>query len=211
MLENTYSVIFPAISFVHFVEHIQETRMSEYHVSRNGKQFGPYGEDALKQYIADGTVALTDLYWREGMPEWRPVSELVPSRSNTPLPPQAPPQPPAQNIPESWRTKFALMEKAGGVKMPRIKELSFSERMKLLSNVWAFLFGPIYYLIKGLWKKAIVYFAISIVLFVVLDRVFAAMGMRDSAFLNFIGPAIFAARANIDYYKKVVLGEDDWL
>ena len=47
-------------------------------------------------------------------------------------------------------------------------------------NILAFLFGPFYYLAKGMWKEAL------------------ALG------------AIFGVQAHIDSYKKMVLGDDSW-
>lgn len=35
------------------------------------------------------------------------------------------------------------------------KKLSFGERFKLGFNVWAYFFGPFYYLYLGMWRKAI--------------------------------------------------------
>ena len=58
---------------------------------------------------------------------------------------------------ESWKVKFHLLEKAGGVKLSKFKELSFSERMKVNFNLIAFFLGPIYYAVKGMWKKGIIF------------------------------------------------------
>jgi len=67
-----------------------------------------------------------------------------------------------ESISDSWKIKFELIEKAGGVKLPNAKNLPFGERMKVRFNVWGFLFGPFYYLVKGMWKKAVTLFGISI-------------------------------------------------
>ena len=42
-----------------------------------------------------------------------------------------------QSISDSWRVKFDLLEKAGGVKLPNVKKLPFGERMKVGFNIWA--------------------------------------------------------------------------
>lgn len=112
-------------------------------------------------------------------------------------------------ISESWQAKFALIEKAGGVKTPHIKNLQFGERVKALFNIWAFLFGPIYYFVKGMWKKALPLLGIAIILIVVLEMICRKFGIPETI-TNFVGGAIFAARANIDYYKKVKFGDDGW-
>lgn len=114
-----------------------------------------------------------------------------------------------QPIDAKWQLKFALMEKAGGPKFPQIKKLSLGERMKVVFSIWGFLFGPFYYLVKGMWKKAISLTAVVFVLILVLDQILTAFEL-PGVITNFIGPAIFATRANVDYYKKIILGENGW-
>uniref|UniRef100_UPI003F4FEBAF DUF2628 domain-containing protein n=1 Tax=Caballeronia sp. LjRoot34 TaxID=3342325 RepID=UPI003F4FEBAF len=41
------------------------------------------------------------------------------------------------------------------VAWPQARQLSGKERRTIRSNIWAFLFGPFYYLFLGMWKKAI--------------------------------------------------------
>jgi len=113
----------------------------------------------------------------------------------------------ALKVSDAWKTRFRLIERAGGVKLPNLKALSFGQRMKVMFNVLAFLFGPLYYLTKGLWKKALVLFAICVVVVVVADLV---MGDRFGNAIGIATGALFAVRANIDFYKKKVLGDDGW-
>lgn len=114
-----------------------------------------------------------------------------------------------QEISDAWKEKFALIEKAGGVKLPKAGELGFRERSKVTFNIWGFLFAPFYYLAKGMWKKAMVLTALSIVIVVVLDAIFGGIGIVD-LMTNLVAPVIFATRANIDFYKKSVLGDNNW-
>lgn len=114
-------------------------------------------------------------------------------------------------ISESWKAKFHLLEKAGGVKLPKFRELSFSERMKVNFNVIAFFLGPIYYAVKGMWKKGITYFAICVVVITILSILLELAGLeRFGKALGYGAAAIFAVRANIDYYKKMVLNQNGW-
>jgi hypothetical protein len=46
-------------------------------VGRDGQRFGPYDEATLRAWIAEGKVAAHSLGWREGMAEWRPLSEIL--------------------------------------------------------------------------------------------------------------------------------------
>lgn len=58
-----------------------------------------------------------------------------------------------EDISKSWREKFSLIGKAGGAKLPKIRSLTFTETSKISFNVWDWLFGPLYYLRKGMWKR----------------------------------------------------------
>jgi len=113
------------------------------------------------------------------------------------------------DVSDSWKNKFALIEKAGGVRLQKFNELTSGERM-VIFNVLGALFCFMYYLAKGMWKKAIVLTSISIVLIFIIDAILESMDMGNSKITYFVSPAIFATRANIDYYKKMVLGDNGW-
>lgn len=114
------------------------------------------------------------------------------------------------DIPISWQTKFKLIEKAGGTALKDLQALSFTERGMVVFNVFGFLFGPLYYLVKGMWKKAIVLTLIGILLIVVSCMLFQIIGFENTNATNMIIPIIIATRANIDYYKKIILGDNGW-
>ena len=119
------------------------------------------------------------------------------------------PLPTAKKVSDNWQRKFTLIEKAGGPKMPNARALKFGERNKIVFNIWAFLFGPFYYLAKGMWRKAITLSAICVIGVVVVGLILDAMNI-SSGFLGFVGPAVFSVRANVDFYKKVMLGQNGW-
>jgi hypothetical protein len=48
-----------------------------YYLSRNGTQSGPFDEATFQQMVSSGQVQPTDLYWKEGTPDWRPGSEAL--------------------------------------------------------------------------------------------------------------------------------------
>ena len=114
-------------------------------------------------------------------------------------------------VSDAWKARFRLIEKAGGVKVPQFKTLAFGERMKISFSILAFLFGPIYYIVKGMWKKGLALFAVCLVaLFTVVFALeLAGLGRLANA-AGYAVAAVFAVRANIDYYKKMVLGENGW-
>ena len=118
-----------------------------------------------------------------------------------------------QSLPvsESWKHKFLLLAKAGGPKLPNLKTLPFGERFKISFNILGFLFGPLYYLAKGMWRKALFYFGAGLLFLVLAGLALDLVGQGKVAdALGYGLAAIFGVRANIDYYKKMVLGENGW-
>ena len=53
------------------------TRFMQIYLGRGGKQAGPYTQDELNQMLRDEQVELTDLFWSQGMSEWRALSEVT--------------------------------------------------------------------------------------------------------------------------------------
>ena len=112
------------------------------------------------------------------------------------------------DVSESWKRKFRLIDKAGGPDLPHFRDLPFGERFGLNFNILAFIFGPFYYLAKGLWRQAILYFILA----VALVLLFEAMGLgKFSRGIGYGFAAMYALRANISYYKRIVLGDTPWL
>ena len=102
---------------------------------------------------------------------------------------------------------FALIDAAGEPKLTDIKALNFSQRNKIVFNVWAFIFSIFYYFYHKIWKKAIVYFAIAIILIILIDSFLPALSNISWV----ISSALFATRANIDLYKKYKLNDNGWI
>jgi hypothetical protein len=48
----------------------------QWYYSKNSAQLGPVSLDELRAKIAAGEVSGSDMAWREGMPDWRPISTL---------------------------------------------------------------------------------------------------------------------------------------
>lgn len=183
--------------------------MSSYMVSRAGEQFGPYSEEDLRAYLGSGQVLPDDLAWTEGMENWLPVSRVFSIGAHAFNNSSA-----LVSISESWKKRFALIERAGGPKLPRSRDLSFSERSGIVFNILGALFNGFYYLAKGMWKKAITLTGLSVVITLLLELILSAMGFSQGAKFSVVSlvvpVAIFGARANIDYYKKVILGDNGW-
>lgn len=109
----------------------------------------------------------------------------------------------------SWQQRFDFFNAYGlPNSTPESKAayqaMSFMDRLKLTSNILAFLFGPIYFFVKGMWRKGLtllgIFFAVEVVL-VVLD-------VPDSLVrgIGFGLAAIAMTTANYAYYLHVVRG-----
>jgi len=112
----------------------------------------------------------------------------------------------AQSWPPQWSAVFSLIERAGGPSLPSANNLSHYERITINFNIWAFVFGPLYYLVKGMYRKAIFGLMCG---FLIIFGLIEVIG-QDMVFTNYVIPIIFGTRANIDYYKKCVLNENGW-
>jgi len=117
------------------------------------------------------------------------------------------------DVSEKWKERFHAINAAGGHKLKKIKELPKSERKKAFSfNILAFLFGPLYYIAKGMWKRGI--FLLVCLVAVIIAATFALEHFGYLKFANALGygaAAVYAMRANLDYYRKMVLNDNGWV
>ncbi|ABP78080.1 conserved hypothetical protein [Stutzerimonas stutzeri A1501] len=113
----------------------------------------------------------------------------------------------------SWKRRFLAIAQAGGPRLPLFKRLPPAERRKALAfNILAFLFGPLYYLAKGMWRRAISYTLLALIAVTLIVLLLDASGYGEFARLLAYGVAgVFAMRANLDFYKRQVLGDNGWL
>lgn len=59
----------------------------QYHLGRDGTQLGSFPEDEIRAGLQNGRFLPTDLAWSEGMPDWKPLSEVLPGTSAAPSSP----------------------------------------------------------------------------------------------------------------------------
>lgn len=117
----------------------------------------------------------------------------------------------ALTVSDGWKRTFHLLVKAGGPRLPNLQALSGGERFKVSFNILGFLFGPFYYLAKGMWKKALSLFAACLAVLIPLSLTLEYFGLDALAnALGYGAAAVFAVRANIDYYKKACLDDNSW-
>jgi Protein of unknown function (DUF2628) len=77
-------------------------------------------------------------------------------------------------------------------------------------NWLALFFGAFYYLAKGMWRKAISLSVALSIAALLLDLVMESLEMPSNGIATGAAAAIFGIRANIGYYKKIVLGQNGW-
>lgn len=111
------------------------------------------------------------------------------------------------DVSDAWKRKFRLIEKAGGPDLSDARKLQSGERRAIGFNFLAFFFGPLYFLAKGLWRPALMYSILAIALGVVLQMLSKG---RLSHGVGYGFAAVYAVRADLLYYRKVVLGEMSW-
>jgi hypothetical protein len=64
--------------------------MPPIHIARNHASLGSFPEDQVRSGILSGRFTASDLAWREGMPEWRPLGEMAPQWGMELPPPDLP-------------------------------------------------------------------------------------------------------------------------
>ncbi len=114
-------------------------------------------------------------------------------------------------FPKQWAEIFLLIDKAGGVKLPLLKEMPRKEQSKIRINWLAFLLGPFYYLAIGLWRPMITYFFCIVLFFMALDYLaLTYFGIENLKIPGIAAAVVWGMLANINYYKMKVLGEKNW-
>ena len=116
---------------------------------------------------------------------------------------------------EKWQLRFAAIEKAGGERTrwwrwPEAKQLTSKERRLITSNLWAFVFGPFYYLYLGMWRKAITLTLVALVIDLILGMAGDALNVPVDNFLWIVSAIMFKQCANVDYFRKTVLKRREW-
>ena len=108
--------------------------------------------------------------------------------------------------------KFDAIEKAGGIKLPNIKTLSFKERIQCTSSIWGFLFSIVYYGYHGVWKKGLSLLAIGLIITLLLGFINMAITINFNYDIlpTLITSVLFATRAPVNLYSKYILNENGW-
>jgi hypothetical protein len=170
-------------------------------IYRDGKQYGPYTLEQIKEGLDNGTLAETDLGWHDGCKDWTSLKTII-----TPL--TSPPPPP----PNALATTLAynpqgiagrVNESIDLVGLPPYYQKEFKkiyESGESYQGTWnwdAFLFGGLWALAKGCWLSLTVCVVISIVLGIITCGI-------GSVFVPAAYWFIYAIRGNYIYYCAYV-------
>ena len=150
-----------------------------------------------------------------GTPSAVPLAARQSAFEPASVPAGAPPADDQVGLPEKWRQRFAAIEKAGGERTrwwrwPQAKQLTGKEKRLITSNLWAFVFGPLYYLYAGLWRKAVTLSLVALVIDLILGMAGDALNLPIDNFLWIVSAVMFRQCANVDYYRKTVLNRREW-
>ncbi|MGF1743019.1 DUF2628 domain-containing protein [Vibrio profundum] len=125
----------------------------------------------------------------------------------------------ALNVSRRWKRRFKVFELIQGDRLGRFEyittneynELGWRDRYGINYNFWAFFFGFLYYVIKGMPFKACVVFSLTLLWTQLLTAVDHTGNFKVPDMLYWLIPAFFCSMlANFDYYRKVVHGEKVW-
>lgn len=83
--------------------------MDNIFVFHDNEQIGPFNEEKIRRYLAEGRIQPTTLGWVEGAADWKPISEMLDSTAR----PSTPTPPPIQSAPPS----LPSASNSGSVKM----------------------------------------------------------------------------------------------
>lgn len=108
-----------------------------------------------------------------------------------------------------WAATFALIDAAGGPKLPKLWSMSFKDIWAIRFNALAFFFGPIYYAKMGMWRKGLSLSGIGLVVVIVGCTILEAAGIDPDPFMLYF-PVLLMSRANVSYYNRVKSGQNAW-
>ncbi|RZL66155.1 MAG: hypothetical protein EOP81_01305 [Variovorax sp.] len=121
----------------------------------------------------------------------------------------------------AWAFTFQVIARAGGADLPRLRLLTWAERLVVFFNPWALLLGPLYYLSIGLRTAALAMAAGWLLLpagaLLLLGRALKTFaGPQGALYLQWLSARplawlavwlcaalAFAVRANRDFFRKL--------
>ncbi|MCS3781296.1 DUF2628 domain-containing protein [Tsukamurella ocularis] len=123
---------------------------------------------------------------------------------------------PAVDVPERWRSRFDFYSRYGQpASSPEataaFKQLSFGQRFRLGFNGPAFFFGPIYYAIKGPWRKGLSLFGIAVAITIVISMIEILLNFTfPGASYSVVIGLLYSTTANWSYFLHAARGSTSW-
>ncbi|AMW20946.1 DUF2628 domain-containing protein [Mycobacteroides chelonae] len=119
---------------------------------------------------------------------------------------------PAESV-SIWQWRFDFYDQYGRLgSTPEsdaaYKALPFGARVMLGCNILAFFFGPIYFFVKGMWRKGFTVLLITLAIGTVLFAVDASEAMYQAASAG-LG-AVLMMTANFSYYLDQIKASRSW-
>ncbi|MDV3305626.1 DUF2628 domain-containing protein [Mycobacterium avium subsp. hominissuis] len=116
-------------------------------------------------------------------------------------------------MPPRWRSRFAFFAAYGlPSSSPEAREaykaLPFGARFRLNSNGMAFLFGPLYFFAKGMWRKGITLLTVAAAVAVVTVVIDMPDSLARAIDIGFAALAMTVA--NYAYYLHVAKQSQSW-
>jgi hypothetical protein len=117
------------------------------------------------------------------------------------------------NVTDTWHQRFDFfgtygLPSSSPQARDAFKELSWWTRTRMSWNTLAFLFGPIYFFVKGMWRKGLVLLVSAIALGTVMVSLDLPEMVNRAGSL--VIPAMAANVANYAYYLHVVMESRSW-
>ena len=107
-----------------------------------------------------------------------------------------------------WQERFTILDKIDGNLNKRHKELSPKDRNKVFFCIPAFIFGWIYYCVKGMWHKGL---ALAVMIGIGSLIGSYVLPERMAFYAPAVANSLFAALyAKMDYYHKICHDEERW-
>jgi hypothetical protein len=112
----------------------------------------------------------------------------------------------------TWRRRFEFYATYGSPfsrpALDAYKALNGAERLQIGFNIWAFVFGILYYILLGITKRGIGIAAVSFIVWLLLiETDVGAWWLRVHAIMT---QAIFGGMANYYYFIRVTQSRDEW-
>lgn len=108
---------------------------------QNGQKYGPYSEQALRDWVAQGRVQANTLAWHQDVADWTPLSSLL---ALTPgQPPMAPPvyMPGTADTAQNTINTIAGYEKCSGIIWLILGIIQCLTLVAIIAGVWNILAG----------------------------------------------------------------------